>query len=322
MRRKALVAAVTGFIGCSAAAPLAAQNYPVKSIRFIIPFPPGGGTDLFGRLLGQKISEAWGHQVIIDSRPGAQGSLGTAQAARAAPDGYTLLLAQTGPFTINPFIYKNVGYDPIKDFNAVSLGTEQPYLAVVHPSVPARTLKELATLARTQPGKMSFASSSSIAQLVGELFKLVTHSDILHIPYKGAGGAAFDLLAGNVDLMFSTPTASMPHVVAGKLRALAITSTSRNPNLPDVPTSKEAGFPEFEVTGWYGIAVPAATPRDVILRLNAEISRILALPDVKERLDSGGLSASPSSPEQFEALIKRDYDRWGKVVKTIGMSAN
>lgn len=322
MRRKALVAAVTGFIGCSAAAPLAAQNYPVKPIRFIIPFPPGGGTDLFGRLLAQKISETWGHQVIVDTRPGAQGSLGTAQAARAAPDGYTLLLAQTGPFTINPFIYKNVGYDPIKDFNAVSLGTEQPYLVVVHPSVPARTLKELATLAKAQPGKMSFASSSSIAQLVGELFKLVTHSDILHIPYKGAGGASFDLLAGNVDLMFSTPTASMPHVVAGKLRALAITSTSRNPNLPDVPTSKESGFPEFEATGWYGISVPASTPRDVIFRLNAEISRVLALPEVKVRLDSGGLNASPSSPEQFAALIKRDYDRWGKVVKSIGMSAD
>ncbi len=322
MRRKALLAAVTGFIGWSAVTPLAAQNYPVKPIRFIIPFPPGGGTDLFGRLLAQKISEAWGHQVIVDSRPGAQGSLGTAQAARAEPDGYTLLLAQTGPFTINPFIYKNVGYDPIKDFNAVSLGTDQPYLVVVHPSVPARTLKELAMLAKTQPGKMSYASSSSIAQLVGELFKLVTRSDILHIPYKGAGGATFDLLAGNVDLMFSTPTASIPHVVARKLRALAITSTSRDPNLPDIPTSKESGFPEFEATGWYGISVPASTPRYIILSLNAEISRVLSLPDVKVRLARGGLNASSSSPEHFAELIKRDYDRWGKVVKSIGMSAD
>lgn len=309
-------------LALAAAGVCAQESFPSRPIRYVNPYPPGGGTDLFARILAQKMSESLGVQVLVDNRPGAQGSLGTSQVAKAAPDGYTMILAQSGPFSINPFIYKSVGYDVLRDFAAVSLGSEQPYLVVVHPTVPARNLKDLAAVARKSPGKLSFASSSSVAQLVGELFKLVTRTELLHIPYKGAGPAVIDLLAGNVDLMYSSPPSTTPHVRTGRLRAVAITGPKRSANLPDVPTSRESGFPEFEVTGWYGVAVPAATPREIVRRLNAEVVRALAMPDVRERLNAGGLDASPSTPEEFDALIRRDYERWGRVVKASGVKAD
>ncbi|MCC6534425.1 MAG: tripartite tricarboxylate transporter substrate binding protein [Burkholderiales bacterium] len=300
----------------------AAESYPTRPVRFINPYPPGGGTDTFARPVAQKMSEGLGEQVLVDNRPGAQGSIGTALAAKAPPDGYTLILAQSGPFTINPFLYKDVGFDPLKDFVAVGRGTEQPYLVVVHPTVPARSMKELAAVARKSPGKLTYGSSSSVAQLVGELFKQVTATDVLHIPYKGAAAALVDLMSGQIDLMYSTPPSTMPHVKAGKLRALAVTGAARLPGLPDVPTSREAGIAEFEVTGWYGIALPAGTAREIVLRLNRELLRALDSPDVKSRLTSAGLDPSPSTPEQFEAQIRRDHARWAKVVKRAGIKAD
>jgi len=317
-----VVTLATAMLALAAASAFAQESFPARPIRYVNPYPPGGGTDLFARILAQKMSESLGVQVLVDNRPGAQGSLGTSQVAKAAPDGYTMILAQSGPFSINPFIYKNVGYDVFRDFAAVSLGSEQPYLVVVHPTVPARSLKELSTVAQRMPGKLSFASSSSVAQLVGELFKLVTKTELLHIPYKGAGPAVIDLLAGNVDLMYSSPPSTTPHVRTGRLRAVAITGPKRSLNLPDVPTSRESGFPEFEVTGWYGVAVPAATPREIVRRLNAEVVRALAMADVRERLGAGGLDASPSTPEEFDALIRRDHQRWGRVVKASGVKAD
>jgi len=300
----------------------AAQTYPAKSIRFINPYPPGGGTDTFARILAQRMSETLGQQVYVDNRGGAQGSVGTAVAAKAPPDGYTIVLAHSGPLSINPHLYKNVGYDALKDFLPVSLGSQQGYLVVVHPSVPAKTLKELATVARAQPGKLSFGSSSSVAQLIGELFKLVTKTDMLHVPYKGAAPAVIDLLAGYVDLMYSTPASTTPHVKANRLRALAVTSPERLSALPAVPTSKQAGFPEFEVTGWYGVAVPAGTPREIVARLNETIVKIMNSQETKDKLDAAGLDSTASTPEQLGALIRKDYERWGKVVKTIGMKAD
>ncbi len=299
-----------------------AQQFPTKPIRFMIPFPPGGGTDTFARIVAPKLAEALGQQVVVDNRPGAQGSIGTAMGAKAPPDGYTIVLGFIGTLTINPHLYRDVGYDPIKDFAAVARGTAQPYVLVVHPSVPVKTMKELAALARKHPGKLTFGSSSTAAQLAGELFKMITGTNVLHVPYKGAGPALLDLLAGNLDFTFSVPAAPSGHVRAGKLRAIAVTGTKRVLVFPDVPTAAESGYPELEVTGWYGIVVPAATPKDIIARLNAETVRALRLPDVVERLSGAGLDAAPSSSEEFAAIIRKEYERWGKVVKAAGLKVD
>ena len=299
-----------------------AQQYPTKSIRFIVPFPPGGGTDTFARMVAPKLSEALGQRVVVDNRPGAQGSHGTAMGAKAPPDGYTMTLAFIGTLTMNPHIYRDVGYDAIKDFAAVSRGTAQPYVLVVHPSVPAKTMKELVALARKHPGKLTYGSSSTAAQLVAELLKMTTSTDMLHVPYKGAGPAMLDLLAGNLDLTFSVPAGPAGHVKAGRLRALAVTGSKRVSVFPDVPTSAESGYPELEVMGWYGIVVPAATPKDIIARLNSETVRALRLPDVIERLSGAGLDAAPTSSEEFAAIIRKEYERWGKVIKTAGLKVD
>ncbi|MBI3937094.1 MAG: tripartite tricarboxylate transporter substrate binding protein [Betaproteobacteria bacterium] len=299
-----------------------AQQFPTKSIRFIVPFTPGGGTDTFARIVAPKLGDALGQQVIVDNRAGAQGSIGTAIGAKSPPDGYTIVLGFIGTLTINPHLYRNVGYDPIKDFAAVARGTMQPYVLVVHPSVPVKTLKELAALAGKHPGKLTFGSSSSAAQLAAELFKMITGTNMLHVPYKGAGPALMDLLAGNLDMTFSVPAAPSGHVKAGKLRAIAVTGTKRLLEFPDIPTSAESGYPDLEVTGWYGIVVPAGTPKDIIARLNAETVRALQLSDVKQRLSGAGLDAAPSSSEEFAAIIKKEYERWGKVVKAAGLKVD
>lgn len=299
-----------------------AQQFPTNPIRFIVPFTPGGGTDTFARIVAPKLTEALGQQVVVDNRPGAQGSIGTAMGAKAPPDGYTITLGFIGTLTINPHLYRNVGYDPIKDFAAVARGTAQPYVLVVHPSVPVKTMKELAALARKHPGKLTYGSSSSAAQLVAELLKMTTSTDMLHVPYKGAGPALMDLLAGNLDLTFSVPAAPAGHVKAGRLRAIAVTGPKRVPAFPDVPTSAESGYPDLEVTGWYGIIVPTGTPKDIIAKLNAETVRALRLPDVIERLSRAGLDAAPTSSEEFAAIIRKEYERWGKVVRQSGAKSD
>jgi tripartite-type tricarboxylate transporter receptor subunit TctC len=296
-----------------------AQQYPVKSIRFIVPYPPGGGTDLMGRTLAQKLTEALGQQVVVENRSGAQGNNGTALAAKAAPDGYTIALSYVGTLAINPWLYKDAGFDPIRDFAQISLTTVQPYVIVVNPRVPVRTLKELAATAKAKPDSLTFASSASAGQLAAELFKIVTKTKMTHIPYKGAGPAVIDLIGGHVDLMFSSPASSVPQVKAGKLRALAVTSPTRMGALPDVLTSKESGFPDLEIGGWYGIAAPAGTPRDIVNRLNAETVKALALKDVKDRLAGDGLETKTNTPDEMTAFVKAEYERWGKVVKAAGM---
>jgi len=269
---------------CLAGAAFAQDKFPDKPVRFIVPFPPGGGTDALARILGARLAEQWGQQVVIDNRAGAQGNIGTAAGARAAPDGYTITFAHQGALVINPHLYKDPGYDTLRDFAAVARTTEMAFVAVAHPSVPAANLRELAQYARQNPGKLTFASTSAGPHIVGELFKQATGTDLVHVPYKGAGPAINDLLGGQVALMFSNPTSTVPHVKSGKLRALGVMDTKRNPALPDVPTAQESGLPELSsVIEWYGIVVPAATPGPIVKRLGDSVLRAMSAPEVLER---------------------------------------
>ena len=300
----------------------AQPSFPVKPVRFIVPFAPGGGTDAFARMLSAKLTQTWGQQVIVENRAGAQGNIGTAAGAKAAPDGYTMTVAYVGTLAINPHLYKDPGFDPLKEFAAVTRGTSEAWVLVVHPSLPVHSVKELAALAKRRPGQLSFASSASGTQLVGELFKMATGTDIVHIPYKGAGPAVVDLLAGNVQLMYSNPTAAVPHVRSGKLRGLAVTGRKRLEALPDLPTGVEAGYPALDVLGWYGVVVPAGTPPSIVAKLNTDLVSALNSPDVRERMKALGQELSPSTPEQFQEQIRNDYALWGKVVRKSGVKAD
>jgi tripartite-type tricarboxylate transporter receptor subunit TctC len=301
---------------------VAQERFPDKPVRFIVPFPPGGGTDALARILGAKLGDMWGQQVIIDNRAGAQGNIGTAAGAKASPDGYTLTFAHQGALVINPHIYRSPGYDTLKDFAAVARTTEMAFIAVAHPSVPANNLAELAQHARRNPGKLTFASTSAGPHIVGELFKLATKTDLVHVPYKGAGPALNDLLGGQVMLMFSNPTSTVPHVKSGRLRALGVMDSKRNPTLPDVPTAVEAGLFELsDVIEWYGVVVPAATPYHIVARLSAAVQLAMSLADVLERVHQIGQTPSPADSEEFARAIRDDYARWGKVVRAAGIKA-
>ena len=301
----------------------AADDFPSRPVRWIVPSPPGGGTDAVGRIVGNKLSEMWKQQVVIDNRGGAQGGLGTALGAKAAPDGYTITFAYTGPVAVNPHLYSQPGYDTLRDFAAISRLTEQPMIMTAHPTMPFNNLKELATYAKQNPGKLSFASSASGQQLAGELFKLTAGVDIVHIPYKGAGPAVLDLLGGNVNLMVSNPTSVVPHIKSGKLKALGVLGAKRIDAVPDVPTAADMGYLEFaSVNEWYGVIAPAATPPAVVAALNAGILRALQSPDVLQRLQALGMNASPSTPAEFDKQIRADYALWGKVVKLSGAKAD
>ncbi len=298
----------------------AQESFPQKPVRLIVPFPPGGGTDLLGRILAAKLGELWGQQVIVDNRAGAQGNVGTAAGAKAAPDGYTLTFAHQGALVINPHLYKDPGYDALKDFAPVARATEMAFIAVAHPSVPAADLRELAQYAKRNPGKLTFASTSAGPHIVGELFKQATGTELLHVPYKGAGPAINDLLGGQVSVMFSNPTSTVPHVRSGKLRALGVMDSKRNPALPEVPTAQELGIAELSsVIEWYGIVVPAATPPALVRKLGADLLRVMSLADVRERITQAGQTPSPAGPEEFGAMIRADFERWRKVVAAAGI---
>ena len=320
---KVLLVAAGIACACAVGPSFAAEAFPSKPVRFIVPFPPGGGTDALARVLGARLSEMWGQQVIIDNRAGAQGGIGTAIGAKAPPDGHTITLGHQGALTINPHLYANPGYDSLRDFAAVTKATEMAFLLVVHPSLPVKTMKDLEALAKRNPGQLTFASTSSGPQMAGELFRLTTKTDMLHVPYKGAGPAVIDLLAGNVTIMFSNPTGAVPHVKAGKLRALGVMDKKRNEALPDVPSALEAGYPDLSnVIEWYGIVVPAATPRDVVLALNGAMHRALNSPEVVKRLAALGQTRAFGTPEEFAALMRSEYERWGRVVKASGAKAD
>lgn len=294
-----------------------AASYPEKPIRMIVPWSPGGGSDVSGRIFGAKLSEFLGQQVLIDNRPGAGGNIGTAVAAKGEPDGYTVLLADTG-FSTGISLYSKPGYHPLKDFAPVSLGATTPIVAVVHPSVPVRNMQELIALAKRKPGEISVGSGGTggSVHLAAELFQLQTGTKFVHVPYKGSGPASVDLVAGQIQLMFSTAPPIMGVLKAGRIRALAVASTSRSSLLPDVPSMKEAGVPNFVATNWYGVLVPTGTPAAIINRLHQEMVKVTALPDVRQRLAGAGLEPTASkTPQEFGAFVKSDVERWARVIK-------
>lgn len=298
----------------------AAQTYPTKPIRIVVPFPPGGTSDTIGRILGQKLTEAWKYQTIIDNRGGVAGSLGAAIAAKAPADGYTLLVGNVGPVAINHNIYKNVGYDPLKDFAPITLAVVAPQIVVVHPSVPAKTFKEFAALVKAHKGKINYGSSGpgSISHLSAELYKLMTKTDMLHVPFKGSALITIALLSGEVDVVFSDMAVVLPHVQAGKLRALAVTGPKPTPLVPGVPTVAESGVPGFTMTSWWGILAPAGTPQPIVTQLNKELVRILQLPDVKNAFAVLGVDTAFSTPDEFTTLIKSEVAQYSKLIKDIG----
>ncbi len=298
-----------------------AQDYPSRSIRIVVPLAPGGISDNIARVLGAKLTESFKQPVIVDNRPGANSVLGTEVVMKSAPDGYTLLMGGSGPFGILPNLVAKLPYDPQKDFIAVvHIGT-WANLLVVHPSVPAKTLRELVALAKAKPGTLSYASqgNGSTGHITAEQFKQLTGVDIVHIPYKGAAPAAQDLVGGQVAMMFDSVMVSMPQVRAGKLRALAITSSERNPGAPDVPTMAEAGLPGVEGGAWFGLFAPTGTPRPAIEWLNRETRRIFSEPELRDRLVAQGATVGLGTPESFAAHVAAEIDRWGRVIRAAGI---
>ncbi|MCE9639636.1 MAG: tripartite tricarboxylate transporter substrate binding protein [Betaproteobacteria bacterium] len=300
--------------------PAVAQTaYPAKPIRLILPFPPGGSTDIVARLLGQKLTESWGQPVLVENRPGAGGNIAAETAARAAPDGYTLFQVNVAN-AIGATLYPKLTYDLITSFAPVIQLATTPYVLLAHPTVPAKNAKELIALAKARPGQLNYASAGggSATHLSGELLKTMGGVNIVHIPYKGTGPAVTALLSGEVDLYFATVPAALPLVEAKKLRALGVTSARRSPLMSEVPAIAEAGLKGYETSTWHGILAPASTPPDVVVKLNAEIARILAQPAVKERLLGQGLDPVGGTPEQFGAYLKAEIAKWAGVVKASG----
>ena len=301
-------------------APVHAQQYPAKPVRFVLPFPPGGGTDALARALGNRLAEGLGAQVIIDNRPGAGANIGADIAAHSPPDGHTLFMA-TATHAINVTLYQNLSYSLLKDFAPVSeLGTTA-LVVVVHPTVPVKSVKQLVAFAKARPDELTHSSSGtgSITQLAGELLKNATGAQMLHIPYKGGGPSVVALVSGEAAVGFATTPSCIFHIKNGKLRGLAVTTSKRSPFLPDLPTVAEAGIPGYAAEAWYGMLVPAGTPKPIIDRLHADSVKALQFPDVKTRLDATGLVAVGGSPEEFGRLINSEVEKWGKVVKGLGL---
>jgi tripartite-type tricarboxylate transporter receptor subunit TctC len=310
-------------VTCAAAA-AQQQPYPSRPLKLIMSFPAGGPTDIVGRLLGQKLTEAWGQNVVIDNRPGGGGMIGGALAAKSPPDGYTLYLAGISTLAISPFVQKNMPFDPIRDFQPVSRTTLQPLLLMTHPSLPVKTLRDFIALARAKPGQINYASSGpgGSGHLAGELFKSMTHTNLVHVPYRGAPPALIDLMSGQVQTMFGTILASVPHVRSGKLHAIAITGPRRSAAIAEVPTFAESGLPGYDASSWNGIVVPAGTPRAIVDKLNLELVRIMQMPAVLDRLAPDGTLAISSTPDEFAAFIKSEQAKWSKVVREANITIN
>ena len=303
--------------------PVVAQTYPSKLIRFIVPFPPGGGTDIIGRLIAQKLTAALGQQVIVDNRAGAAGRTGTEYVARAAPDGYTLLMGTTTVIITPAALFPKLSYDPLKDLSPISPIASGSYVLVVHPSVPARSVKELIALAKTRPGKLNFASSGpgDTNHLSGELFQIEAGISMTHVPYKGAAPGTLSVIMGETDLMFSNIVPAIPPVKAGQLRPLGITTLKRSPLLPQVPTIAESGLPGFEVQTLYAVMAPAGIPDDIVKRLNHAIAESVQSPDIKQRIEADGSQIVLGSPEDLRKTMVREIAKWSLVIKRAGIKA-
>ena len=295
----------------------AAQNYPAKPVRFIIPFPPGGPTDIMGRLAAQRLTEAWGVQVVADNRAGAGGNIGAELCAKSPPDGYTICMLTVAQ-SISPSIYPRLGFDPLKDFAPVTLMATLPSLLMVHPSLPVKNVKELVTLAKAKPGVLTYASTGNgtSPHMLMEMFKWMAGGiNLVHVPYKGASPAMIDQISGQIDVAFSTAIAALPFVQQGKVRAIAVSTRERFSPLPDLPTIEQGGIKGFDGSSWQGVVMPANTPRDMVVKVNAELAKMLKAPDMKEKILQQGGIASGSSPEEFMAFLKAETDKWAKVAK-------
>ena len=325
MRRATLVLAAAGCVfsmAAEAGATDVAERFPARPVRMVVGFPPGGGTDIMARIIAPKLTEAWAQQIIIDNRIGATGTIGATLVARSTPDGYTLLMGHLSSNAIAPSLFK-VPYDPAKDFAPVTLVGSVPHVLVVHPSVEAKSVKDLIALAKSRPGQINYASASAggMPHLAGELFNIMAGVKLTHIPYKGAAPATIDLLAGQVSLMFNNMLSAMPHVKSGKLRAVAVTSAKRSSAVPELPTVAET-IPGFEASGWYGAFAPAATPREIIAKLNGEINRLMRQPDVAQRFAGDGVEAVTMTPAEFGTYLHSEIVKWGKVVKISGATVD
>jgi tripartite-type tricarboxylate transporter receptor subunit TctC len=307
-----------------AAVPAAAQGtaaYPSRPVTIVVPFSPGAATDLLGRVVAQRLSEYLGQPFNVINRDGATGAIGTESVARAAADGYTLLWGSSGPMSINPVLASKLPYDPLRDFAPIGLFNTIPYVVVVHPNVPARTVKDLIAVARARPGQLNFASSGqgSAPHLAGALLNTMAKIDILHIPYKGTALFMRDLIAGQVDLAFTGAASALPFIQAGKLRALAVSGLQRSPMFPELPTLDESGLPGYEIVVWYGLLAPAQTPREIVNTLNAALNKMLTEPDVRKRIAQEGASPAGGTPEQFSAFLKDQLARYARVIKEAGI---
>ena len=299
-----------------------AQDYPNRTIRIIVPFTPGGATDVVTRIVAQKLSEQTGRQVVTDNRGGAGGIVGAEAVAKAPPDGYTLVMGTSGTHAINVSLYPKLPYDPVKDFAPVTRTAVLPSMILAHPSVPATNVRELIAIAKKNPGQLTYASSGSAQYLTGALFTSMAQIYMLHVPYKGGGQAMPAQLGGEVALSFSTVVSSLLHIKSGRLCGLAVTSAKRTPAAPEFPTVAESGLPGYEAVSWYGVLAPAGTPRDIVTRLNTEVVRALKLPEVRQLMLAQGAEPVSESPEQFAALIKSDIAKWGDVVRKSGAKAD
>jgi tripartite-type tricarboxylate transporter receptor subunit TctC len=323
MKRRLLGCGLLVWLLMSAAVAQTDAHYPVKPIRLIIPFTPGGSTDILGRAVAQALTEAWNQQVIVDNKPGAGGTIGCEAAAKAPADGYTLLMGHIGTLAVNPGIYAKLPYDPVKDFAPVTLFAMVPNILVVRPSMPVRTLAEFLALARAKPGALNYGSggTGSAAHLAAEYLKLMSKTDMVHVPYKGTGPVIADLLGGQLDFTMTGLPPAISHLRAGKLRAIATGSTSRLALLPEVPTIAEAGLPGFDATQWYGVLAPAGTAKEIVDRLQASIVQALGRPEFKRRLEAEGADPVGNTSAEFTAFIAAEIARWGKVIRAAGIRA-
>ena len=299
-----------------------APDYPARPIRLIVPFAPGGGTDITARTIAQKLTERWGQQVIADNRPGANGTIGADLIAKAAPDGYTFGMISSS-HSVNPSLMKKLTYDLVQDLAPITQATSQPYALVVHPSLPARSMKELIALARARPGALNYGSSGTggLSHLSGALLGSLAKVNIVHVPYKGGNPAMIDVIAGQIQMLYSTLLQAQSHIKSGKLRALGVTTAQRSPAAPQLPTMQEAGIAGYEVAGWYGVVAPAKMPPAIVTRLSQEIARILQAPEVRDRMSADGSEPVGSTPEQFGAHIKSEVAKWRKLIQEAGIRA-
>ncbi|MGH8664318.1 MAG: Bug family tripartite tricarboxylate transporter substrate binding protein [Burkholderiales bacterium] len=328
--RAALIVATAAFLASqtvpalAAARPDQAERFPERPIRLLVGFAPGGGTDTTARAIAQKLSQALGQQVVIDNRPGAAGNIAAHIVSKANPDGYTLLMGTIAALAINPTLYGNLPFDPVRDFAPITQAVNSTNVLVVHPSVKANNVKDLIALAKASPGKLLYGSSGvgGAGHLAGELFCTMAGVKMTHVPYKGGGPVMIDLLAGQVHSVFATAATALPHIKSGRIRPLGVTTVKRAGMMPDIPTISEQGLEGFDANNWYGLLAPAKTPRAIVNKLNAEVVKVLNMSDIKQYLFSQGLDPAPTTPQEFGAYIKSEMVKWAKVVRAAGASAN